>query len=39
MQQPAPRPSDSTLDEPQARLTGEDLARFAKEFSTPRRTG
>ncbi len=34
MQQPAPRPSDSTLAEPQARLTEEDLARFAKEFST-----
>ena len=34
MQQPGPRPSDSTLDEPQARLTGEDLARYAKEFTT-----
>jgi bleomycin hydrolase len=34
MQQPAPRPSDSTLAEPQARLTAEDLARYAKEFTT-----
>ena len=34
MQQPAPRPSASTLAEPRARLTEEDLARYAKEFTT-----